>query len=499
MAFARPVPTKRGPQRVKVAADENAGRVTAKSTTAASSTTTGPQRVPLAGKAAASSSSAAARPALGDITSNARRDANKSSKPAENTLKRGRSGSLAVATGPQRVPVGPAQRFSAPVAAQPAQRQPARASLQERKAHVVPQPVAPPPAETSSPGPHIDHDDAARADIDMELDDIPATDSDLDGEEGRVEHLLDEDDENEDERDELAGPVWPDCDPASRAEYAARVADVREHFEDNVDTEDPAMVSEYADEIFKYMEEIEIGTMPNPDYIQGQSEITWDMRQTLVDWLLQVHMRYHMLPETLWIAVNIVDRFLTKRVVSLIKLQLVGVTAMFIAAKYEEVLAPSVEEFVYMTDKGYSREEILKGERIILQTLEFRVSTYCSPYSWVRKISKADDYDIQTRTLSKFIMEVTLLDHRFLRAKPSLIAAVGMYCSRRMLGGDWNDAFVYYSGYTAEQLEQGHQYIVEKLAEPAFETQYVYKKYANKRFLKASLFARDWAIREGAQ
>ena len=60
----------------------------------------------------------------------------------------------------------------------------------------------------------------------------------------------------------------------------------------------------------------------------------------MIDWLLQVHLRYHMLPETLWIAINIVDRFLSVRVVSLIKLQLVGVTAMFIAAKYEEILAP---------------------------------------------------------------------------------------------------------------------------------------------------------------
>ena len=69
--------------------------------------------------------------------------------------------------------------------------------------------------------------------------------------------------------------------------------------------------------------------MPNPDYMSGQSEISWSMRQTLVDWLLQVHLRYHMLPETLWIAVNVVDRFLTKRVVSLAKLQLVGVIGMF--------------------------------------------------------------------------------------------------------------------------------------------------------------------------
>jgi hypothetical protein len=90
-----------------------------------------------------------------------------------------------------------------------------------------------------------------------------------------------------------------------------------------------------------------------------------------------------------------------------------------------------------MTENGYSKEEILKGERIILQTLDFTVSSYCSPYSWVRRISKADDYDIQTRTLSKFLMEVTLLDHRFLRCKPSMVAAIGMYLARKMLNGDW--------------------------------------------------------------
>lgn len=177
--------------------------------------------------------------------------------------------------------------------------------------------------------------------------------------------------------------------------------------------------------------------MPNPEYMLGQNEITWDMRQTLVDWLLQVHLRYHLLPETLWIAINIVDRFLSKRVVSVVKLQLVGVTAMFIAAKFEEILAPSVDEFVFMTENGYTKDEILKGERIMLQTLDFKVSDYCSPYSWMRRISKADDYDIQTRTLCKYLVEVTLLDNRFLRVKPSMVAAIGMYTARRMLGNDW--------------------------------------------------------------
>jgi hypothetical protein len=132
--------------------------------------------------------------------------------------------------------------------------------------------------------------------------------------------------------------------------------------------------------------------------MESQTEIEWDMRTTLIDWLLQVHMRYHMLPETLWIAVNIIDRFLSKRVVSLVKFQLVGVTAMFVAAKYEEIMAPSVEEFVYMTENGYTRDDILKGEKILLsvslffsacpQLIKFAYTVNC-PFSYRPWISKS--------------------------------------------------------------------------------------------------------------
>ncbi|BGP51841.1 B-type cyclin [Rhodotorula kratochvilovae] len=288
------------------------------------------------------------------------------------------------------------------------------------------------------------------------------------------------------------------CDP-DEAEESERVIEIlRREFKEEVDWWDISMVAEYSDEIFKYMSELEDASMPNPRYMDHQTEIEWSMRTTLIDWLLQVHLRYHMLPETLWIAINIIDRFLSNRVVSLIKFQLVGVTAMFVAAKYEEIMAPSVEEFVFMTEGGYSREEILKGERIILQSLEFNISSYCTPYSWVRRISKADDYDIQTRTLSKFLMEVTLLDHRFLRAKPSMIAAVGMYLSRRMLGGDWNDAFIFYSNYTEAQLLVPAGFLLENLSQPGFEERFVFKKYSAKKFLKASIFARNWARQNAA-
>ncbi|THV03208.1 hypothetical protein K435DRAFT_651702 [Dendrothele bispora CBS 962.96] len=287
--------------------------------------------------------------------------------------------------------------------------------------------------------------------------------------------------------------VWPDLATVQKIKCQREVQAVREVFDEDDEDFDPSMVSEYSEEIFEYMSQLEESMMPRSDYMDNQTELTWHMRQMLVDWLLQVHLKYHMLPETLWIAINIIDRFLSQRTVSIVKLQLVGITAIFIAAKYEEIMAPSVDEFVYMTEKGFTKEEILKGERIVLQALDFQISHYCSPYNWMRRISKADDYDLQTRTLSKFLIEVTLLDHRFLRSKASLTAAVGMYTARKMLEGDWNEAFIYYSGFTEEELVTGHEYIVEKLTERSFSKSYLYKKYANKKFLKASIFAVKWA------
>ncbi|XP_006459343.1 hypothetical protein AGABI2DRAFT_134807 [Agaricus bisporus var. bisporus H97] len=416
-------------------------------------------------------------------------------KEKEVGLKRGRSDSSSLA---QRVPLGPGR---APAAHSIANSTNPRAAVARARASYtatrrtsriatsVSQPVIP----TQEIETVKDHPQS-EMDVEEDLDD--QQDDEVEANEREVEDMIgvEQSDEEEQLAEKPKSPrIWPEIGTERARRYAKELQTIRETFHDEVDTYDTTMVSEYAEDIFEYMCDLEEESMPQPDYMINQSEITWEMRQTLVDWLLQVHFRYHMLPETLWIAINIVDRFLSRRVVSLGKLQLVGVTAMFIAAKYEEILAPSVDEFVFMTENGYTKDEILKGERIVLQTLEFQISHYCSPYSWMRKISKADDYDIQTRTLSKFLTEVTLLDHRFLRVKPSLVAAIGMYCARKMLGGDWNEAFVFYSGFTEEQLQPGHQLLVEKLAETGFSRQYVCKKYANKKFLKASVFAVDWA------
>ncbi|KAG4305314.1 hypothetical protein PORY_001484 [Pneumocystis oryctolagi] len=258
------------------------------------------------------------------------------------------------------------------------------------------------------------------------------------------------------------------------------------------DAHDPLMVSEYVEEIMSYMRELEVLTLPLPDYMDRQKELQWKMRGILVDWLIEVHAKFRLLPETLFLSVNIIDRFLSLRVCSLPKLQLVGITALFIAAKYEEVMCPSIQNFIYMADGGYTNEEILKAEQYVLQVLGYDMS-YPNPMNFLRRVSKADNYDIQTRTVAKYLIEISLLDHRFLPFVPSNIAASGIYLARIMVtGGNWNANLIHYSGYKESDLIPCSKMMLDYLSRSAVKHEAFFKKYASKKFMKASLFVRDW-------
>lgn len=220
--------------------------------------------------------------------------------------------------------------------------------------------------------------------------------------------------------------------------------------EDEIEEEawDVSMVAEYGDEIFTYMRDLETEMLPNAHYMDDQTEIQWSMRSVLMDWIVQVHARFCLLPETLFLAVNYIDRFLSVKVVSLGKLQLVGATALLIAAKYEEINCPSIQEIVFMVDSGYSADEVLKAERFMLSMLHYELG-WPGPMSFLRRISKADDYDLETRTLAKYFLEITIMDERFVSSPPSYLAA-GAHCISRMFldKGDWVStyfSFVFFS------------------------------------------------------
>ncbi|VDC07482.1 unnamed protein product [Peniophora sp. CBMAI 1063] len=310
---------------------------------------------------------------------------------------------------------------------------------------------------------------------------------------GSVKMQLDHRQDEEEEDMELA-----------QAELARHVAEIEAEAEadpegegwrdlDAEDEGDPLMVSEYVGEIFEYLKEIEKQSQPNPEYMNNQKDLAWKMRGILTDWLIQVHMRFRLLPETLFLAVNIIDRFLSARVVSLAKLQLVGITCMFIAAKVEEIVSPSAHDFLRCADSSYTQVEILQAERYILKTLEWNMS-YPNPIHFLRRASKADGYNVQVRTIAKYCMEIACVEWRLIAAPPSLLAAAALWLSRIMLGMEnWTPDLAHYSSYPESQLIPTANLMLNFILKPVRHASF-YKKYASKKFMKASIFCRKWAL-----
>jgi G2/mitotic-specific cyclin 3/4 len=258
---------------------------------------------------------------------------------------------------------------------------------------------------------------------------------------------------------------------------------------------DTSMVAEYGDEIFGYMKTLEQKLMPNPRYMDQQQEIQWSMRAVLVDWVVQVHQRFSLLPETLFLTVNYIDRFLSCKIVSLAKLQLVGATALFVAAKYEEVNCPTIQEIIYMVDGGYSVDELLKAERFMLSMLQFELG-WPGPMSFLRRISKADDYDLETRTLAKYFLEITIMDERMVGCAPSYTAAAAHCMARMMLGkGEWSLPHAHFSGYTYLQISDLLKVILECCENPRKHHSAVFEKYADKRYKRASTYVETQMLR----
>lgn len=263
---------------------------------------------------------------------------------------------------------------------------------------------------------------------------------------------------------------------------------------DEEDMDDPLMVSEYVNDIYPYLHELEQKTLPDSQYIFKQKHLKPKMRSILVDWLVEMHSRFRLLPETLYLAINIMDRFMSLEIVQIDKLQLLATGSLFIAAKYEEVFSPSVKNYSYFTDGSFTEEEILQAEKYILTILEFELN-YPNPMNFLRRISKADDYDVQTRTLGKYLLEITIIDYKFIGMLPSLCSASAMYIARTIMSKSpvWTGNLIHYSGgYKVEDMRDCINLIIQYLTSPVEHDEF-FKKYSTKKFMKASILCRSWA------
>ena len=117
------------------------------------------------------------------------------------------------------------------------------------------------------------------------------------------------------------------------------------------------------------------GIIPYPDYskIISQKEINEQMRSILIDWIIDVHFKFNFTDETLFMTVLIIDRYISYKSISKKKFQLLGITALLISCKHEEIILPKIEDFIYITDNAYVKEDVFDMENNILDILNFNL------------------------------------------------------------------------------------------------------------------------------
>jgi cyclin B len=258
---------------------------------------------------------------------------------------------------------------------------------------------------------------------------------------------------------------------------------------DEDDSDNTQLCAEYVKDIYNYLNQVEKKYRVSPRFLDGKT-VTAKMRSILIDWLIQVHLKFHLLNETLYLCVQIIDAYLEAVVVTKMQLQLVGVAAMFVACKYEEMYVPAIEDFVYMTDNTYTKTEIRQMEISILKTMNYMFSKPL-PLHFLRRFSKAGKADPKQHTLAKFFMELSLHDAEFSSYDPSYLAACSLCLSFKLLDGPtWSRQLEFYTTYKTSKLMAGMQKIA-KVVFKAHEANYKYKaasnKYSASKFLRISL------------
>ncbi|NP_001234787.2 cyclin A3 [Solanum lycopersicum] len=219
----------------------------------------------------------------------------------------------------------------------------------------------------------------------------------------------------------------------------------------------------YGPLIYQHLHSLEVEERRRPlsNYMEKvQNNVIPSMRTVLVDWLVEVTEEYKLVSDTLYLAVSYIDRFLSSHVLAMEKLQLLGVSCMLVASKYEEISPPHVEDFCYITDNTYTREEVVNMERDLLSFLNFEISSPTT-ITFLRIFLKAAQDNLSFLTLqfeflSCYLAELSLLDYSCVRFLPSMTAASAIFLSRFTVLPEvcpWTLALQQCTGYKPSELK----------------------------------------------
>uniref|UniRef100_A0ACD5VDZ9 Uncharacterized protein n=3 Tax=Avena sativa TaxID=4498 RepID=A0ACD5VDZ9_AVESA len=222
---------------------------------------------------------------------------------------------------------------------------------------------------------------------------------------------------------------------------------------DASDAHNELAVVDYVEDIYRFYKSTEGTCRPLCTYMSSQTDINERMRAILVDWLIEVHYKLMLMPETLYLTVYIIDQYLSMENVPRKELQLVGVSAMLIASKYGEIWAPLVKDLLCISYNSFTREQVLSKEKSILNKLQWNL-TVPTMYMFIVRYLKAAMGDRKLENMAFFYAELSLVQYTMLLYAPSVTAAAAVYAARCTLNMSplWSDILEHHTGLAEWQL-----------------------------------------------
>ncbi|KAI9682014.1 MAG: hypothetical protein M1817_000068 [Caeruleum heppii] len=192
---------------------------------------------------------------------------------------------------------------------------------------------------------------------------------------------------------------------------------------------------EYQDDVLSHMERMEAETLPDVTSIDIQTEIQWFMRPYLLDFLIEAHAAFQLLPETLFLAVNLLDRYCSKRVVYKRHYQLVGCASLLVAAKYgdRKERVPTIRELKSMCCSLYDDDMFTQMEWHVLQTLNWVIG-HPTVDAFLQLAILETPYDPEVEHMAWYISEIAMFHKEFVSTRPSIMARSALALARCILG-----------------------------------------------------------------
>ena len=210
---------------------------------------------------------------------------------------------------------------------------------------------------------------------------------------------------------------------------------VKNNIKDIINNKSPSLISityeefgknmpafEYLNDIWdSFIEKEKFNNYSLDEIVNIQTDIKDTMRCILIDWIISLQNKFFRKSNTLFLTINLIDRYISKKPIHRTKFQLLGVTSLFIAYKYEEIYMKNINDFVDLTARAFDKTEILNMEKIIIDLVEFNLDLPLSN-DFFDLLSTVYKFDKKEYYFGCFLLEAFLLDINCCKYKQSQIA-----------------------------------------------------------------------------